>query len=551
MKRRIEIYDTSLRDGAQQQGVNFSVVDKLKIVDLSSSFGIGHIEGGWPGAIPKDTELFEQSPVPLYAFGATRKPGISAQDDEQLRGLLLALKSNTHEQHKGVCLVAKTDILHVKLALRTLPDENLQMIEDSVQFFRAAGSDYDVVIDAEHYFDGFARDKEYAIEAVATAFKSGARCVVLCDTNGGAIPSVISSVVSQTIQELSSNYNIEISTSAENPEQKILGIHAHNDTGCAVANTLVAVEAGVAHVQGTVNEYGERTGNANLVSIIANLALKLDCEFTSGEKIKLGKLYNLAHNIAEIANININARQPYVGDIAFAHKAGLHTSALKVNPDLYQHIDPKVVGNDPRIIISEMAGRSSIELKANELGFDITARKDVLDALTSTVKDLEKRGYAFDLADASFELLLREELGVLSQFFVLESWRTICEKTGSDDSEASADAVVKLIAGGKRFVAVGEGDGPVNALDNALRDALKDVYPEINNFELVDYRVRLLDTGRGTGSVTRVLITCINCEANTSWTTIGVGSNIIESSWEALTDCYIFGLISSGVESNL
>jgi 2-isopropylmalate synthase len=287
------------------------------------------------------------------------------------------------------------------------------------------------------------------------------------------------------------------------------------------------------------------------LTVIANLALKLGCEFSGGAKIELGKLYGLAHDIAQIANININSRQPYVGDIAFAHKAGLHTSALKVNSDLYQHIDPKVVGNDLKIIISEMAGRSSIELKATELGFDITTKKDVLNALTNRIKSLEKQGYAFDLADASFELLLREELEILQQFFALESWRVICGRMGSRNSKIDAEAVVKLMAGQKRFVAVAEGEGPVNALDNALRDALKDVYPEIHNFELIDYRVRLLDTSRGTDSTTRVLITCRNCLTNSSWTTIGVGSNIIEASWEALTDCYIFGLISGGVESRL
>jgi 2-isopropylmalate synthase len=554
VKRRIEIYDTSLRDGAQQQGVNFSVADKLKIIDLLSSFGIDCIEGGWPGAIPKDTELFKSSSTPLYAFGSTRKPNITSADDQQLLSLKDAIE-NAHEntrskRHRGICLVAKTDVLHVELALKTTNEENLRMIEDSVRFFDALDYEYDIIVDAEHYFDGFARNKEYAVEAIATAFKAGARCVVLCDTNGGAIPSVVSSVVAQTIQALELNYNITISnslqSSSENEPPRILGIHAHNDTGCAVANTLVAVEAGVAHVQGTVNEYGERTGNANLLSVIANLVLKLDCEVSDSGKIELSKLYNLAHNIAEIANININVRQPYVGDIAFAHKAGLHTSALKVNSDLYQHINPKVVGNDLKIIISEMAGRSSVELKANELGFDITARKDVLDALTNKIKDLEQQGYAFDLADASFELLLRGELGILPHFFRLESWRAICERIGSRNSKVDAEAVVKLVAGEKRFVALGEGEGPVNALDNALSDALKDVYPEIEDFELVDYRVRLLDTSKGTDSITRVLITFRNHHNNASWTTIGVGSNIIESSWEALIDCYIFGLISCG-----
>ena len=533
--RKIEIYDTTLRDGAQQQGVNFSVADKISIATLLRDFGIEQIEGGWPGAIPKDTEFFAQSPVELIAFGATRKPKTAAKDDPQLQALI-------DSGAKKVCVVAKSDIWHVKKSLQTTAAENLKMVGDTIRYIFDNGRK--AIVDAEHFFDGVKHDRDYAFSVVLQAFSSGARCVVLCDTNGGSLPEDISEVIGDLMIYLEAN-SIAVSSDARN--EHILGIHAHNDTGCAVANSIAAVQAGVAHVQGTVNEYGERTGNANLLTIIANLELKLGFKTVPD----LTRAFNLAHNIAEIANINLNVRQPYVGDIAFAHKAGLHASAIKVDPDLYQHIDPTAVGNDLKMVVSEMAGRSSIALKADELGFNLEDRPELITELTAKVKDLEASGYAFDSADASFELLLREVLEKKPRFFEVESWRTISERQGPRGAEAVAEATVKLRAGGKRSIATGEGNGPVNALDAALREAISDVYPRIKDMELTDYRVRLLDTSHGTDSITRVLITCYDRERNHSWTTTGVGGNIVESSWEALTDCYIYGLIKAEVEPNV
>lgn len=537
--RKIEIFDTTLRDGAQQRGVNFSIEDKEKIFNLLDEFGVDYIECGWPGAIPKDTQFFNQiaqnNNPKVVAFGATRKAEIKTEDDDQLNALLKSAA-------KTVCLVAKSDIIHIQNALKTTPEQNLQMVEDSIKAVK--NNHQNAIVDAEHFFDGFRHDLNVAVGVVAKAFKSGARVVVLCDTNGGCLPDDITNIVSQTIKILKQKYDIKINESASDENcdsQYILGIHAHNDTGCAVANSIAAVKCGVAHVQGTINEYGERTGNANLLTVIANLEIKLGIKTVSN----LQKSFGLAHNVAEIANININQRQPYIGDIAFAHKAGLHASAIKVNPDMYQHINPKLVGNDMKMVISEMAGKSSIALKVDELGFkdDITDR--LINDLTNRIKKLEQQGYAYDLADASFELLVREILSKIPTFFKVESWRTISERRGPRGTEALSEATVKLEAGGNRIVSTGEGNGPVNALDAALRGAIENVYPQIKDFELTDYRVRLLDTSHGTDSITRVLITCYDQRNNKSWTTIGVGPNIVESSWEALTDCYIFGLINS------
>jgi 2-isopropylmalate synthase len=544
MTRKIEIYDTTLRDGAQQQGVNFGIADKLKIAEVLDNFGIDLIEGGWPGAIPKDTQFFaDVHQLGIYsekftAFGATCKPDVKAEDDEQVKALV--------DSGAGrICVVAKSDIRHVENALRTTVQENLRMTRETVQYIKQVGRI--AFVDAEHFFDGYKLDdegREVALAVVEEAFRAGARCVILCDTNGGCLPNEIFQIVEEVREHLSKQ-GLDISDSADG--EHYLGIHAHNDTGCAVANTIAAVQAGVAQVQGTVNEFGERTGNANLLTVVANLQIKLGINVVPD----LTKAFEVAHDIAEIANVNINQRQPYVGDIAFAHKAGLHASAIKVNPDLYQHIDPKTVGNDLKMVISEMAGRSSIELKADELGFNLKNDPEVLTKLVNQVKDLESEGYAFDGADASFELMLREIVEKKPKFFSVESWRIISERQGPRGTFAQSEATVKLTAdGGRRIITTGEGNGPVNALDTALRLAIKDVYPEIQDVELRDYRVRLLDTSSGTDSVTRVLITCYDKLLNQSWSTVGVAGNIVEASWEALTDCYIYGLILRKVTPN-
>ena len=528
-----QVYDTTLRDGAQQEGMNLSVADKLAIAPLLDELGVGFIEGGWPGAVPKDTEFFKRAAkeldfrnAELAAFGSTRKAGTRAVDDPQVRALV-------DSEAPVVAIVAKHDLRHAERALRTTGDENIAMIADTVAFLVREGRR--VVVDAEHFFDGYRFDPAYSRAAVLAGFEAGAEVVALCDTNGGMVPTWVADIVHEIRQ-------------AVGPDA-VLGIHAHNDSGCAVANTLAAVEAGCSHVQGTVNGYGERTGNADLLSVVANLQLKYGLpvlKVTDGLPGGLPELTRIAHAISEITNISPFARSPYVGASAFAHKAGIHASAIKVDPDLYQHIDPAAVGNDMRMLISDMAGRASIELKGRELGFDLAGRPELLGRVTDRVKDAEANGYTYEAADASFELLLLEEIdGHRPQYFRVESWRTIVERSGGRGTPATAEATVKLHAGGERVVSTGEGNGPVNALDHALRQALVLVYPELETFELIDFKVRILDSMHGTDAVTRVLIEMT--DGQRSWSTVGVGPNLLEASWEALTDSAIWGLRHSGV----
>lgn len=527
------VYDTTLRDGAQQEGMNLSVADKLAIAPLLDELGVGFIEGGWPGAVPKDTEFFKRAAkeldlrnAELAAFGATRKAGTRAVDDPQVRALV-------DSEAPVVALVAKSDLRHAERALRTTGDENLAMIADTVSFLVREGRR--VVVDAEHFFDGYRFDAAYSTAAVLAAFEAGAEVVALCDTNGGMVPVWVADIVAELRGKVGPD--------------AILGMHAHNDSGCAVANTLAAVEAGCTHIQGTVNGYGERTGNADLLSIVANLELKYGLPVLARDEERPGglpELTRIAHAIAEITNISPFARQPYVGASAFAHKAGLHASAIKVDPDLYQHIDPARVGNDMRMLVSDMAGRASIELKGRELGFDLAGRPELLSRVTERVKSAEAEGYTYEAADASFELLLVEEIdGRRPQYFTVESWRSIVERVGGRGAPATAEATVKLHAGGERIVTTGEGNGPVNALDHALRQGLLRVYPELEPFELIDFKVRILDSMQGTDAVTRVLIEMT--DGQTSWSTVGVGPNLLEASWEALTDATIWGLRKQGV----
>ncbi len=523
----LHVYDTTLRDGAQQEGLNLSVADKLAIAGHLDELGVGYIEGGWPGANPKDTEFFARAVreldlrnATLAAFGATRRAGGVASSDPLVRALL-------DSQAPVVTLVAKSHLGHVERALRTTPEENLAMIRDTVSFLTGEGRR--VFLDAEHFFDGFRTDKAYALEAVRVAVEAGAEVVALCDTNGGMLPGEVADVVADVLDRTGAR----------------LGIHCHNDTGCAVANSMAAVDAGATHVQGTINGYGERTGNADLLTVVANLQVKRGRQLI--EPHRLQEATRIAHAISEVTNVPPYSRQPYVGSSAFAHKAGLHASAIKVDPDLYQHTDPKHVGNDMRMLVSDMAGRASIELKSRELGFDLdpTSAEDseTVARVLATVKELELRGYTFDAADASFDLLLRREIGELPDFFAVESWRVITDQRGGD--EALSEATVKVHAGGKRLVATGEGNGPVNALDHALREALLPVYPELADLELIDFRVRILDAAHGTDAVTRVLIETAN--ARTSWETIGVAANILEASWRALVEGVTYGLLQSGV----
>ena len=520
----LHVYDTTLRDGAQQEGLNLSVSDKLAIAQHLDELGVGYIEGGWPGANPKDTEFFARAEqelrlrnATLAAFGATRRAGGNAADDPLVRALVDSGAS-------VVTLVAKSHAGHVERALRTTLGENLEMIRDTVSFLRSEGRR--VFLDAEHFFDGYATNRDYALEAVRAAVEAGAEVVALCDTNGGMLPNQVADVVADVLD----------ATSAR------LGIHCHNDTGCAVANSMAAVGAGATHVQGTINGYGERTGNADLLTVVSNLQIKQGLPLL--EESRLAEATRIAHAISEITNVPPYSRQPYVGASAFAHKAGLHASAIRIDPDLYQHTDPTLVGNDMRMLVSDMAGRASIELKGRELGFDLRGDDALLTRILAKVKDLELRGYTFDAADASFELLLRREVdGDVDAYFDVESWRVITDARGDDS--ALSEATVKVVAGGERVVATGEGNGPVNALDHALRQALSPAYPELDKLELIDFRVRILDAAHGTDAVTRVLIE--TSDGETSWETVGVAGNIVEASWQALVEGVTYGLVRAGV----
>ena len=514
------VYDTTLRDGAQQEGLALSVADKIAIAQHLDDLGVGFIEGGWPGAVPKDTEFFARAKTELQlrhavfaAFGATRRPLVAVADDPQVAALRESGAS-------VVTLVAKSHDAHVERALRTTLGENLTMVADTVRHLREHGQR--VFLDTEHFFDGYRANRAYALEVVRVAAEAGADVVALCDTNGGTLPRELQDIVHDVLENTGAR----------------LGIHCHNDAGCAVANSIAAVEAGVSHVQGTINGYGERTGNADLLAVVANLELKRDLSLLPPGR--LAEATRIAHAIAEVTNVPPSTRQPYVGVSAFAHKAGLHASAIKVDPDLYQHIDPALVGNDMRMLVSEMAGRASVELKGRELGFDLGNDRELVTRVTDRVKEMESRGYTFEAADASFELLLTEEVtGRRASFFDVESWRVITESRA--DGEAVSESTVKLVAGGEREIVTGEGIGPVNALDHALRTAIERAYPVVNKFELVDYKVRILDQGHGTDAVIRVLIQTADGEG--SWITVGVGHNIVEASWEALVDGFTYGLL--------
>jgi 2-isopropylmalate synthase len=519
---RFDVFDTTLRDGAQREGISYSVTDKLAVARLLDELGVGFIEGGWPGAMPKDTLFFRRAAdgelrlknAKLVAFGSTRKAGVAVEEDPQVRALLDA-------RTEVVCLVAKSDVRHVKLALRTTPEENLAMVRDTVEFFVRNGRQ--VFVDCEHFFDGYRYDPDYTASVAQTAFAAGADVVVMCDTNGGMLPTWVSQVVSEVRDRLG--------------HDKRFGMHAQNDTSCAVANTIAAVEAGVMHVQGTANGYGERPGNADIFSVIGNLTVKL------GKNVlpdgALAEMVRVSHAIAEIANIAPDTHQAYVGASAFAHKAGLHASAIKVSPELYNHMEPELVGNDMRILVTEMAGRASVELKGRELGIDLAGHPETVSAVVEKVKNLEAEGWSFEAADASFELMLRDEMDGAERPFQVESYRVIIDRNA--DGVVASEATVRLHAKGERIVATGEGNGPVNALDRALRSALERLYPDLAGLELVDYKVRILEGRHGSGAITRVLVD--TGDGAHEWTTVGVHENVVEASWLALEDAVRYGLL--------
>jgi len=513
----VYLYDTTLRDGAAREGVSFSLEDKIKILKRLDSFGMHYIEGGYPASNPKDLEFFEAASkielanAKLVAFGSTRRALTSASRDKEMKALVAA-------GAPAACIVGKAWDFHVETALKISLDENIFMIEESVKYLKKKG--LEVIFDAEHFFDAYKDNPAYALRAVEAAANAGVDWVALCDTNGGTLPHEVASIVRDV--------------KARTPVP--LGIHAHNDCECAVASTLSAVREGVKMVHGTINGYGERCGNANLCSVIPDLALKMEVDCLPRDK--LAGLTDLAHYVSELANIHPDAHQPFVGMSAFAHKGGIHASGVKSESRTYEHIRPELVGNIQRIVVSELSGKSTITLKAKELGFDLDAKPEQLRDILKQIKELEHVGYQFEAADGSFEVLVRKALGTHKQYFKLESFRVIMEKR--EDGKVMTEATVKIHVGGRRLIATAEGNGPVNALDRAIRIAIGRSFPALKDIELTDYKVRVLDEKKGTAAVTRVLIETSDGEK--SWGTIGVSENIIEASWQALVDSIEFGL---------
>ena len=514
----VEIYDTTLRDGSQLEGISLTVDDKLRIAEQLDWLGVHYIEGGWPGANPKDNEFFARAgrelaldTSTLVAFGSTRRKLGKVDSDDTLRHLVEAGTS-------AVCIVGKCWDYHVTAALETTLDEGVAMVRDSVEFLRGAG--LRVLFDAEHFFDGYRRNPEFSLRVLEGAAEAGADTLVLCDTNGGSLPADVEAAVSEVVRYL--------------PELTI-GVHLHDDAGCGVANALAGVRGGAAHVQGTINGYGERTGNCNLTTVIANLTLKMGIDTIPEERLE--RLTPVSHHVAELVNMPLNPQQPYVGTSAFAHKAGLHVSAIVRRPDAYEHIPPDTVGNGTRFVVSELAGKSTLQLKAREIGVKLDG--PVLNEIVDTLKRLEHEGYHFEAADGSLELLLRRATGWEQDFFRVESFRVIVEER--EDGQFVTEATIKLHVGDERIIATGEGNGPVNALDAALREAIGDRHPALRKLHLTDYKVRVLDTQKGTGAVTRVLIDTTDGER--TWSTIGVSDNIIEASWQALGDSIVYGLL--------
>jgi len=523
---RVEIYDTTLRDGAQLEGISLTVDDKLRIAEQLDWLGVHFIEAGWPGSNPKDDEMFRRAAgelqldtSTLVAFGSTRRPKGKVDSDDTLRHLIEAGTST-------VCIVGKCWDYHVTEALGTTLDEGVAMVADSIEFLRDNG--LEVFFDAEHFFDGYRRTPEFSLRVLEAAVERGATRLVLCDTNGGTLPDEVEATVRAVVEYFGADVGV--------------AVHLHDDAGTGVANALAGVRGGAIQVQGTINGYGERTGNCNLTTIIPNLTLKMGIETIPADRLE--RLTPVAHHVAELVNMALNPQAAYVGESAFAHKAGLHTSAIKKRPDAYEHVPPDTVGNGTRFVVSELAGKSTILLKAEELGLELDGPQvnDVVDML----KRMEHEGYHFEVADASLELLMRRATGWEQPWFEVESFRVITDDLQTGDADATAggvstEATIKVHVEGKRTVATAEGNGPVNALDTALRRALGDRFPALDRVHLTDYKVRVLDTQKGTGAVTRVLIDSTN--GDRTWSTIGVSENIIEASWQALYDSLVYGLL--------
>jgi len=507
---RVALYDTTLRDGAQTEGISFSVLDKIRIAQKLDALGIHYIEGGWPGANPKDLEFFKRikkvklKNSEMAAFGSTRHAQSSANQDSVLRALLAA-------DTRIIAIFGKSWDLHVKDVLKARLDDNLKMISDSVKYLRSKGRE--VFYDAEHFFDGYKDNPKYAKETILAAKEAGASIVILCDTNGGTVTSEIFTIV----EDVKDTLGIPI------------GIHCHNDGDMAVANSIAAVQAGAAQVQGTINGIGERCGNANLISVIANLTLKLDVDCIS--RLGLKELTEVSRYVAEVCNMKQLDIQPFVGHSAFAHKAGVHINAILKNPKTYEHIEPHLVGNRRRVLISDQTGKSGLIQKAEDFELDLGKDAPKTKQLLKLLQDLEHKGYHFEAAEASLELLMKRALKKFKDFFKLEDFRVIVEKTGK---KVKSEAIIKLKVGKDLQHTAALGDGPINALDNALRKALKDFYPGLSEMHLADFKVRVLDEKAGTAAKVRVLIQ--SQDKDDSWWTMGVSENIIEASWQALMD---------------
>lgn len=514
----VKLYDTTLRDGAQREGLSFSVDDKLKVTMELDRLGIHYIEGGWPGSNPKDREYFfrvrklDLKNSRIVAFGSTRRKDILPEKDPNLSELVKAKTAS-------VCIVGKSWDVHVTSVLVTTLEENLKMIRDSILFLKKRG--LEVHFDAEHFYDGFKKNPDYALQTLKAAKEAGADWLVLCDTNGGTLPSDIRKITKLVKEKFNTP----------------LGIHAHNDSDCAVANSIVAVQEGATQVQGTINGYGERCGNANLISIIPNLALKAGIDCLPPEKLSL--LTETAHRVAELANIAPDSHQPYVGQSAFAHKGGIHVAAILRQKGAYEHIDPEIVGNYQRVVVSELSGIKTILEKAREIGIDLSTRNEQVKAILKKLKEREHLGYHYEVADGSLALFIMKNTGIYRPTFELEGYEITVNRRRSP--KVGAEAIVKLRVGKERKVEFAEGNGPVNALDGALRKALQAFYPELNQIRLVDYKVRVVDAKKGTAAVTRVLLESTDGER--TWGTIGVSENVIEASWEALVDSVEFGLL--------
>jgi 2-isopropylmalate synthase len=516
--KRIVLYDSTLREGDQSAHINFSKEDKLRILEKLDTFGMDYVEGGWPGANPKDTAFFQEAVrlklkhAKLTAFGMTRRPEKSASRDP---GIQTILRSGA----PVATLVGKTWDLHVKEALRVSYEENLRMIHDSIAFLKKRLDQ--VFFDAEHFFDGYAANPKHALRCIRAAEAAGADCIILCDTNGGMIPPRVREIVR------------EVKSAIQTP----LGIHAHNDSDLAVANSLAAVEEGAVQIQGTINGYGERCGNANLCSVIPNLQLKMNLPCMPRERLR--SLRECSRFVAELANQIPDRQRPYVGENAFSHKGGIHVSAVTKNPRTYEHVPPEAVGNQRRFLVSDVSGKSTINEKAKQFGLDLKRKRGAAQEIMDTMKEMERKGYRYEGADASFELLMRKALGKRRKFFSLVGFRVIDEKMEEKEPPYS-EATVMIRVDGQVEHTAAEGEGPVNALDNALRKALEKFYPELAAVRLMDYKVRVLPSGEGTGSHVRVLIQ--SGDGSKQWSTVGVSYNIIEASWQALVDAVEYKL---------